>query len=283
MVFRQWMLKDMKENIEHFLHPVNSGDKFAEASELFCKEFNPTADEIWRLLDIKMGTTHWSKISSQVARLEGQREDIDWYSVSNNTYRDVVTRVCTAIKRAFPLHVDMSKIQQCRQSPEETVQDYFERLCDIFNKHSGLTEPATRGDTPSTWESHITNSFLNGLHPELSTAVKHSCIGWHKERLDVIRRHAVHAQERMLEGQAKRKQKQDTTLQLVLIQATLVHRNQGEGDRQKPRQSQGNYNRQLCLCGKQGHLARMCPKTTCRRCGKNGHWEREFKEKPKDD
>ncbi len=227
-----------------------------------------------------MGTTHWSKISGQLGRLKARRVEAVWDNASNQAYKDAVERVCAAIKRAFPLHVDTSKIQQCCQAPEETVQDYYERLHETFNRYSGLTEPATRGDAASTWESHMTNSFLNGLCPELSAAVKHSCIGWQEERLDAVRRHAVHAQERMMEGQSKKKQKQETTLQLALIQATQPQQNQVEENQQKQVQFQGNKTRTCRLCGRRGHLARRCPTTTCRRCLKIGHWAQDCKVKP---
>ncbi|KAF4095124.1 hypothetical protein G5714_024202 [Onychostoma macrolepis] len=173
----------MKDNMEHLPHPSDSGKRFAEAFELFCREFSPTGDEIKRLLVMKMGTTHWSKLSSQLARLEVWRVEADWDNASNQVYKEAVEQVCDAIKRAFLLHVDTSKIQQCHQAPEETMEDYYERLHETFNRYSGLTEPATRGDEASTWDSHITNSFLNGLRPELCAA------------------------ERMMEGQTKKKEK----------------------------------------------------------------------------
>ncbi len=108
----------------------------------------------------------------------------------------------------------------------------------------------------------MTNSFLNGLRPELSLAVKSSCIGWHEERLDVVRQHAAHAQERIVEGQAKRKQKQETTLQLALIQATQPQGKKVERELQNPGKWQGNYNRECRLCGKRGHAPWRCSMTS---------------------
>ncbi len=86
--------------------------------------------------------------------------EADWGNANNQAYKDEIERVCAAMRRACPLHVDTSKIQRCRQAPEETVEDYYERLCETFNRYSGLTEPATRGDVVTTWESHIDTVFL---------------------------------------------------------------------------------------------------------------------------
>ncbi|KAI2645312.1 Semaphorin-4A [Labeo rohita] len=57
-----------------------------------------------------------------------------------------------AIRVAFPARVDTSRIGNCWQTREESVQDYYHRLYKTFNKHSGLEEPDDRGNQPGTWE-----------------------------------------------------------------------------------------------------------------------------------
>ncbi len=60
---------------------------------------------------------------------------------------------------------------------------------------SKLKLHSDRADRPGIWESFMRSRFLNGLRPELSTAVKQSCIGWEKARLDTVRDYAIHAEK----------------------------------------------------------------------------------------
>ncbi len=59
MVFRPWNEKDLKEAMTDLPHPKDSGEKFANDLDMFCKEFSPTMQELKRLLMLKLGATDW--------------------------------------------------------------------------------------------------------------------------------------------------------------------------------------------------------------------------------
>ncbi len=75
----------------------------------------------------------------------------------------------------------------------------------------------------------MNSSFLNGLRPELSAAVKQSCIGWNEARVEIIRKHAVHAEEQHKEKQKKKKEKADKELHKAMYEAVQMSAGQPRG------------------------------------------------------
>lgn len=102
---------------------------------------------------------------------------MEWAHDDNRPYQNAVELLWQCVKTAFPVRVDIARINSCIQGKDELVKDYYVRLYEIFEKYSGMAEPANRGDQPDIWESYMNSSFLNELRPELSAAVKQSCIG----------------------------------------------------------------------------------------------------------
>ncbi len=186
MVFKPWTVNDMKEAMTHLPSPDEAGDKFSAELVTFCQEFSPTVHELRRLLAVKLGALSWHKVSGKLQREDCQREHSDWEHRANVEYRTAVAKLSGAIKIAFPACVDTAKIGNCCQSIQESVQDYYHRLCEIFNKHSGLIEPDDRGNQPDTWVCHLRSWFLNGLRPEIAQAVKSSYIEWKNGRLSAV-------------------------------------------------------------------------------------------------
>ncbi|KAL0160769.1 hypothetical protein M9458_044494, partial [Cirrhinus mrigala] len=76
------------------------------------------------------------------------RMSSNWTDETNANYCMAVAELAEAIRVAFPARVDTSRIGNCCQTREESVQDYYHRLYETFNKHSGLEEP---GDRKSIW------------------------------------------------------------------------------------------------------------------------------------
>ncbi len=135
---------------------------------------------------MKLGASSWHKVSGRLQREDCRRENSEWEHRHNLEYRTAVEELAEGIRTSFPARVDTSKIGNCCQNREESVQDYYHRLHEIFNKHSGLTEPADRGNQPETWECHLRSWFLNGLRPEIAQAVKTSYIEWKNEKQTII-------------------------------------------------------------------------------------------------
>ncbi|XP_058638910.1 uncharacterized protein LOC131544593 [Onychostoma macrolepis] len=188
MVFCPWSVKDLKEAMTRLPQPKDSGGKFAAELLVFCQDLKC-------LLMLKLGTKDWQKVRPHFPVNNAARIHVEWAHDYNRPYRNAVELLCQRVKTAFPVRVDIAKINSCIQGKDELVMDYYEILYETFKKYSGIAEPANRGDPPNIWESYLNSSFLNGLRPELSAAVKQSCIGWNEARVEIIRKHAVHAEE----------------------------------------------------------------------------------------
>ncbi|KAK1901718.1 Alpha-tectorin [Dissostichus eleginoides] len=204
VVYRPWTIKDMKEMMNDHLPDIQQdGEKFSTALLLLCQQFSPTMPEIRKLLTLKIGPTHASHFTQQMAGLHHMTK-VEWENPANDGYRNAITTLCTAIKAKFPAKVDMSKITACKQNPEELVNDYYHRLHLVFTANSDIQEPdGYSAGAVGVWETHLSNAFLNGLSSAISTSVRASCIGvMDGARLEEIRRHAIHAEKRLSEDKA---------------------------------------------------------------------------------
>ncbi|KAK5933621.1 hypothetical protein CgunFtcFv8_014086 [Champsocephalus gunnari] len=174
-----------------------------------------------------MGPTHVSHFNEILGGQQHMKKP-EWEDGQNATYREALARLETAITTKFPAKVDMSRIYACKQNPEETVNDYYHRLEQVFIENSGIIkqedgQPAEVG----VWETHLSNAFLNGLSPAISASVRNSCIGvLDGARLDEIR------EKRLSEEKAseeKKRQDRKDKAQLTMVQAVTTAWIQGEG------------------------------------------------------
>ncbi|XP_071062472.1 uncharacterized protein [Pseudochaenichthys georgianus] len=277
LVYRPWTIAEMKEISRDHLPDVElGGAKFAAALLMFCRQFTPTMPEIKTLLTLKMGPTHVSHFT-EILRGQQHMTKPEWDDELNATYRDVLGRLETAITKKFPVKVDMARIYACKQNPEETVNDYYHRLEQVFKENSGVIkqEPGAEPQTEvGVWETHLSNAFLNGLSPAISASVRNSCIGvLDGARLEEIRRHAVHAEKRLSEEKAseekKRRDRKDKA-QLTMVQAVTTTWTQGEGQGRGNRggfrgqggkgRGRGRDRNNRCFnCGETGHQIADCP------------------------
>lgn len=109
-------------------------------------------------------------------------------------YRVAITTLCDAIKAAFPTRMNTSRISECKQKDGKAVIEYYARLLEVFNTHSGLTQPQTLGAEAEVWECHLRNSFLQGLCEDIRAQTRLTCIGVDDARLAEVKRHATHAE-----------------------------------------------------------------------------------------
>ncbi|KAI2661078.1 hypothetical protein H4Q32_030105 [Labeo rohita] len=229
-------------------------------------------------------------VSRKLRGEDYHRMSSNWTDETNANYCTAVAELAEAIKVAFPARVDTSKIGNCCQTREESVQDYYHRLYETFNKHSGLDEPDDRGNQPGTWECHLRSWFLNGLRPEIAQAVKGNYIEWKNGRLTAVLAHALHAEEQQATKKERARAKTDKDLQLALVQAVSRPggysapqnqqmrggRGKGRGGRPSSWTERNPKQRGCVICGTDDHLTRECSK--CRLCKKDGHWSRECPE-----
>ncbi|KAL0152324.1 hypothetical protein M9458_052047 [Cirrhinus mrigala] len=212
MVFRPWTVNDIREAMALLPNPEEAGDRFSTELVTFCKEFSPTMYELRRLLAVKLGASNWHKVSGKLRGEDYRRVSSNWTDEANAIYCTAVAELAEAIKVAFPACVNTSKIGNCCQTREESVQDYYHRLYETFNKHSGLDEPDDRGNQPGTWECHLRSWFLNGLRPEIAQTVKGNYIEWKNGRLAAILAHALHAEEQQATKKERARAKTDKDL-----------------------------------------------------------------------
>ncbi|XP_034081090.1 uncharacterized protein LOC117552006 isoform X2 [Gymnodraco acuticeps] len=169
-----------------------------------------------------------------------------------------------AITTKFPAKVDMSRIWACRQNREETVNDYYHRLEKVFIENSGIIKQEAG---VGVWETHLSNAFLTGLSPAISSSVRNSCIGvMDGARLEEIRRHAVQAEKRLSEEKAseeKRRHAHKEKGQLTMVQVVTTTwaqgQGQGRGNRRGGRDRNRDRNSRCFNCGEMGHRFAECP------------------------
>ncbi|XP_049331043.1 uncharacterized protein LOC125799112 isoform X2 [Astyanax mexicanus] len=215
LVHRYWTEKDILEVSTGLPDPQQvGGRKFGNEFENFCISCRPTANEIKRILMRKLGSSY-CKIDRGWPQQDIRLGDVQWNRDPaadpdvNLEYRNMIRDLKERLVAAFPLHVNMGKIAECKQEDGETVQDYMVRLTRIHTDHSGLDAPAARAenaDAVSSWEAHLRNSFLLGLKPELANSIKQHCIGYYRQPLSVIEDHARHY-EILFKNQEKKKEK----------------------------------------------------------------------------
>ncbi len=220
--------------------------------------------ELKRLLILKLGATDWHKIRPHFPTGNGQKKNADWNHADNEAYRQAVETLCQRIKTDFPVRVNTTKINYCTQKRSESVDDYYVRLYETFNKFSRMPESDERGEVPQMWESHLRSSLMSGLTPEIAAIIKQTCIGWEDEKLEKIRQHALHA-ERLLEergGKKKEKELQLTTLMMYKgpPRQGMNYRGRGQGHGRARGQRQSQIDPDVCYyCGERGHWKLECP------------------------
>ncbi|KAL0150426.1 hypothetical protein M9458_054243 [Cirrhinus mrigala] len=293
MVFRPWTALEAREAMAHLPDVSEGGDRLSTELLRFCEEFSQTMTELRRLLLSKLGPSNWYKISNRMPVDDHRRKSSDWNDDGNDGYRRAVGTVARVIKETFPTRVNMSKISRCRQEKDETVDDYYCRLHDVFNKFSGLTEPANRGLEPDTRESHLRNAFMDGLKPEITEKVKASCIEWREGRLATVLIHARHADELLREKREKKLAKSDSDLRLSLSKIALGaaryeprqerRENGGRRRSEKGQAKDKRYSRKWScwVCETDDHNMRDCSK--CCVCKKDRHWAKHCPEAKKED
>ena len=216
-------------------------------------------NELKRLLITKIKPTDWQKIANKFPVTDLRCKHINWEDDSNVHYRDAVQSICTALTKAFPIKINMEKITACKQKSDEDPDEYLTRLTEIFNTHSGLQIPDETGNTPDVWEIHLSNCFLSGLKPSISSAVKISCIGWKDARLSELRRHAIHAFN-------KKEKKESTEKELHLATMTMLNATREHTTESNHKDWKTTQNRRQVRSPR--------PTDVCHRCGQHGHWSR---------
>lgn len=175
LIHRTWTLVDIKESMQELPEPRElGGQKFGEELLIFCREFQPTTNELCRLFMIRLGVD-WSKVSSHWPANDLCLIQTEWNHQDNVAYVNVLMQLQERFNQAFPVRMDMTKIVVCKQNDDEPVSAYLVKLMEMNERHCGIDKPMAlaAGDAPlGVWEAHLRNSFISGLSPPIVAMVK---------------------------------------------------------------------------------------------------------------
>lgn len=229
---------------------TQGGAAFVEVLSQFVQLYEPSLREIRRLLLHSIGL----KCVKVQDVWPGTDMLYDW--TAGTGYRGHVERLFERIKATFPATTRWSVIICCKQQPSETVADYLVRLTNVFKENIGMMPPADP-QTDSAYEQILKYRFLDGMDEQISCQVRKHCIGWDEERLSVVRKHAVHAEQKLRDSEREREQAR-ARLNERFLEAQLqflqgLSRRKGRGSRNAVPRGDGCWN-----CGDPDHWARDC-------------------------
>lgn len=100
-----------------------------------------------------------------------------------------------------------TKISACKQKDDETIQEFYVCLTDVFTVHNSTDHPADLGNEITAWEADLKNGFIKGLWEEMAAKVERNFISWKNYRLGRVRHH-VHVDNDLKAQQIKKNEKQ---------------------------------------------------------------------------
>ena len=89
--------------------------------------------------------------------------------------KELAQKLLKLIPELFSKTEDWTKIQQCKQRPDESIPDYFERFEKTFKQYLALTPESF--SSPQN-DLMLNSTFLEGLDEDLATLVKRHSLGW---------------------------------------------------------------------------------------------------------
>ncbi|CAK6977633.1 uncharacterized protein LOC120812452 [Scomber scombrus] len=221
-----------------------------------------------------MGSTDFAMIKEKTMGEERVVKP-NWDDAGNAAYRFKIVELSDVIKIKFPTRVNIQKISDCQQRVGESAADYYQRLFIVFNENCGIEEPSDKTNM-SSWETHLINSFVKGLHPDLRRVTVKSCVGiFDGARLTEVLRHAKHTEKCLAETAEKTEKKSKDTqqrAQLTMLQAFTQLKPRG----QQRHHSNGNHGRGRGRGGRgRGGNRPWIGRDQCYLCRQTGHWAKE--------
>uniref|UniRef100_A0A667XRT9 CCHC-type domain-containing protein n=1 Tax=Myripristis murdjan TaxID=586833 RepID=A0A667XRT9_9TELE len=253
---------------------TQGGETFTKHLLDFCKAWRPTAHELDRILRKILPADAYLKVSP-ISRvdLNFRAETAEWDD--DGRWEEHIIRLVNHIKTTFPVKVNMEAIRNCKQEEGESFVQYFSRLTEACDRHSGHKVPAGGwGNEEGSFESVLKMALRDGTNPAITRAVQQSLIGgWSENRIVDIVKHCKHAELQNKEHTKKIKEREakaaaDASFAMAQLASNYLpyregensNRGQGRGARSQGRENGGQLTDDRCFnCGKTGHWKNECP------------------------
>ena len=93
---------------------------------------------------------------------------------------------------------DWTEVNRCVQKDDEDVDQYYHRLKEVFDNHSGVPPPPNmQNDSP--YEQQLKTAFLKGCLPQISRFVTKHMVDHRISRLNATQEYTCHAEKRFKE------------------------------------------------------------------------------------
>ncbi|XP_064415014.1 uncharacterized protein LOC135357202 [Latimeria chalumnae] len=241
-----WSPTDLRNLIKDFPSIRDDPLKFQEELKTVISCYNPNWADMNQLLRAILPSEVRQRLF-QVGKWPSSPPGRDDLSTARQKLVDSIPQVC-------PRKTDWAKINNCRQAKGETPADYLDRLKEVFDRHSGISNAADRAPEA------VAAAFVQGLSQKLQQQLRSIAVGWEAKPLNelvTIANHCAACQE-------QRKDTAETRLMALQLQ---YHYSRGRGrfaGRGRGGEFSGGgrgfgFQNNCYYCGQPGHWKLQCP------------------------
>ena len=187
-VFRPWTADDVRRAVEGIPHPKVKVLEFVAGVNGLIDSYRLNGLEVERAVRQILGTD-WCMICG------------DWRSTDDNGQvlapvdAVLIVRIQALLGRIqerYRARPDWTEVNRCIQKDDEDVDQYYHRLKEVFDNHSGVPPPQNmQNDSP--YEQQLKNAFLKGCLPQISKFVTKHMVDHRTSRLYATQEYCRHA------------------------------------------------------------------------------------------